>query len=152
MKEPSPIGSRLGFLTGRFAGRDRVHETVWAPGGDASARAEGSPGADGRVLVRRHTDERDGQVTFEALDVLMVDPVSGALLLYGFDSVGYPPDPPARGDWHGEVLVLERRTARGSSRTTYAPTADGYRWRKEFQAPGTEGWATVVEGELHRED
>ena len=45
-------------------------------------------------------------------------------------------------------LVLGRTTERGSARTTFSPTPDGYRWSKEFRAPGSGEWSPVVEGEL----
>jgi hypothetical protein len=72
------------------------------------------------------------------------------VLLYAFDSAGYPPEPAARGSWHGDELVLERTTERGSARTTFTATADGYRWSKVFRAPGADEWSPVVAGELRR--
>ena len=141
---------RLEFLLGELSGPEEVSSTPWAEGGPAIGRVSGERGLDGGVLVQHQVQERDGAPAFRSLNVFMADPATGEVLLYSFDSVGYPPEPPARGTWNGEELVLERTTERGSARTTFTPTADGYRWSKSFRAPGAGEWAPVVRGELRR--
>jgi hypothetical protein len=42
-------------------------------------------------------------------------------------------------------------TPRGSARTTYTPTADGYGWAKSFRAPEGE-WQPMIEGRLTRHE
>jgi hypothetical protein len=145
----SPL-ERLEFLVGELTGREEVTATPWAAGGPATARASGERALDGGALVQHHVQERDGAVAFRTLNVFTTDPATGEVLLYAFDSVGYPPEPAARGTWHGDELVLERSTERGSARTTFTATADGYRWSKEFRAPDSHAWAPVVAGELRR--
>jgi hypothetical protein len=144
-----PALERLEFLVGELSGREEVTAGEWAEGGSATARARGELALDGGVLVQHHVHDRDG-ATFRTLNVFMVDPATGEVLLYAFDSAGYPPEPAARGTWRGEELVLGRTTERGSARTTFSATADGYRWSKEFRAPGADEWSPLVEGELHR--
>ncbi|HLU56466.1 MAG TPA: DUF1579 domain-containing protein [Pseudonocardia sp.] len=138
----------LGFLVGELTGREEVSATPWAEGGPATARATGEWALDGGLLVQHHVQERDGAAVFGTLNVFTTDPATGDVLLYAFDSVGYPPEPAARGTWHGEEQVLERTTERGSARTRFTPTPDGYRWSKEFRAPGSDVWSPVVAGEL----
>src|SRR5690606_2523481 len=107
----------LGFLVGELTGREEVSATPWAEGGPATARATGEWALDGGLLVQHHVQERDGAAVFGTLNVFTTDPATGDVLLYAFDSVGYPPEPAARGTWHGEEQVLERTTERGSART-----------------------------------
>jgi hypothetical protein len=140
----------LEFLVGELSGPEDVTATPWAAGGAATGRVRGERGLDGGVLVQHQVQERGGEVVFRTLNVFTTDPITGEVLLYAFDSVGYPPEPAARGTWRGGELVLERTTERGSARTTFAPTADGYRWSKSFRAPGADGWSPVVAGELRR--
>ena len=46
--------------------------------------------------------------------------VSGdEVLWHWFDSIGYPPEVPARGGFEGDALVLERTSPRGTNRTTF---------------------------------
>jgi hypothetical protein len=145
----SPL-ERLEFLVGELSGQEEVAPGPWAPGGPAAARARGERALTDGVLVQHHVQERDGVAAFRTLNVFTTDPATGEVLLYAFDSVGYPPEPAARGGWCGDELVLERTTERGSARTTYAATPDGFRWSKSFRAPGAQAWSPVVAGELRR--
>jgi hypothetical protein len=145
------IEQRLSFLTGGLSGPERAHATRWADAGPARGTVHGHLELGGTVVVQHQTHERDGLGSFRAINVFMAEPATEEILLYSFDSVGFPPDPPARGTWHGEDLVLDRSTSRGSSRTTYTPTSVGYRWSKQFRAPGDEAWAPVVNGHMSRD-
>ena len=51
-----------------------------------------------------------------------------------FDSIGYPPEVPARGAFDGDTLVLERTTPRGTNRTTF--TLDGERLSQDIAVDG----------------
>lgn len=111
----SLLDQRLEFLVGALHGPERMHATQWAPAGTAQGRVRGEVDVDGRVL------------------------------LYPFDSVGHPPEAPAVGSWHGDDLVFERSSPRGSARTTYTPTADGYTWSKQFRSPDDDRWQPMIE-------
>jgi hypothetical protein len=145
------LREELAFLSGTFAGREEVHASEWAKPSTAASTADGRLELAGTLLVLRHEQVReDGADAFAVVNVFMRSPGDAELLLYAFDTAGYPPDPPARGAWQGTDLVLDRTTTRGSSRTLYTPTDLGYRWSKEFQAPGSDRWVPVVSGELQR--
>jgi hypothetical protein len=143
------IGEQLAFLVGSLRGPEQMHATQWAPGGPAEGRVRGEVAVDGLVLVQHQVQERAGAPVFRAVNVFMADP-AGRVLLYPFDSAGHPPEVPAVGTWHGDDLVFERSSPRGSARTTYTPAADGYAWSKRFRPPGGE-WAPMIEGRLTRE-
>lgn len=138
----------LGFLVGELTGRGGGQRHAVGRGRARHRAGDRRVGLDGGLLVQHHVQERDGAAVFGTLNVFTTDPATGDVLLYAFDSVGYPPEPAARGTWHGEELVLERTTERGSARTRFTPTPDGYRWSKEFRAPGSDVWSPVVAGEL----
>jgi hypothetical protein len=137
------IASRLAFLMGSFTGTERMHPSAWAPGGPATSSAEASAELDGNLVVQRYVQLRDGSVSFELVAIWMCDPSSGDVLYYGFDSAGFPADPPARGSWDDAQLVLERTTPRGSSRLTVEPTGHGWSWSKEFRGPDAVTWTPV---------
>ncbi len=136
---------QLTFLLGSFAGSDQVHPSVWAPGGPATSTATASAELDGDVVVQRYTQRRAGLPSFEIVAIWMVDTDTDDVLFYGFDTAGFAPDPPARGTWHGADLVLDRTTARGSSRLVVRPSAPGWAWSKHFRAPDAETWTPVFE-------
>ncbi len=139
----------LSGLVGTFRGTDRIHGSAWAEQEDAPATAVGTVELAGGLVVRRHEVSR-ASGPFVAVDAFMPDPVTGEVLLYSFDSAGFPPDPPATGGWEDGALVLRRVTARGESRTTYRPTEGGFSWSKEFRPAADAPWQTVVAGELER--
>jgi hypothetical protein len=138
-----PIARRLAFLLGSFTGSEHMHASAWAPAGPATSSVEGTAELDGTLVVQRYRQWRDGTTSFELVAVWMVDPHSDEILYYGFDTAGFPADPPARGTWQDSGLVLERTTARGSSRLTVSPTSTGWSWTKEFRAPDASAWGPV---------
>ncbi len=147
----SPVPPGLEFLVGRFAGTDLIHASDWADEETAKVTAAGVIEIDKGLVVQRLRETRMSG-SFEVVNVFMRDPASNEVLLYSFDSLGYPPDPPARGSWQGDELVLHRASPRGMSRTTFAATPHGFRWSKQFRRSLDEEWQPVVNGELARDD
>jgi len=141
----------LADLVGEFHGTDSMHASAWTNEEEAAVTVAGSVELEGGLVVQR-LDQTRRSGSFGGLNIFMSDPETGEVLLYAFDSFGFPPDPPARGTWHDGELVLLRETSRGQSRTAYRPGADGYSWRKEFRASSEAAWQTLVTGVLTRQD
>jgi hypothetical protein len=139
----------LDLLLGRFTGVDELHPSPWADEQTATVEIASTAEMGGALIVMRINETR-ASGTFEAVNVFTTDRESGELLLYGFDSLGYPPEPPARGRFDGGVLVLDRSTVRGDSRTTFARTPTGLRWSKQFRPTVDAPWQPVVTGTLTR--
>lgn len=142
---PIPTARSLQFLLGAFAGQEYMYASAWAHAGAATSTIEGVSELGGSVVLQRYLQVRDGTPSFALLAVWMTDPATGEILYYGFDSAGFPSDPPARGTWDGRTAVLDRSTARGSSRLTVTSEDGGWTWAKSFRAPGTEEWTPVQE-------
>jgi hypothetical protein len=139
----------LRYLLGAFTGTEQMAETQWAPAGEAHAEARAETILGGAMILQHQRQVRDGGASFEAANVFMRDPQSGDVLLYSFDSAGFPPDPPARGGFTDDgTLVLDRTTPRGSSRTTFTPAGDGFEWSKAFRPSDDAPWQVVVTGTL----
>ena len=139
-----PLSAELSFLTASASGPERVHASAWGPAIDAKARTTGRAELGGAVVVMTHDEQRPDETSFGIVSVFMRDPARDEILLYAFDSVGFAPDPPARGRWVEGTLVLERTSERGSGRTSFTPTATGFTWAKQFQATGDDQWHDVV--------
>jgi hypothetical protein len=69
---------------------------------------------------------------------------SDEVLWHWFDSIGYPPEVPARGAFEGDALVLERTSPRGVNRTTFALVGPSLRQCVEFDG------AVVAEASYRR--
>jgi hypothetical protein len=143
------VNAALGALAGTFVGTDEIHASRWSAGGTARVEIAGGWEIDGTLLVQRWRDTRPEDV-FELVNVFMEDPATDEVLLYAFDTLGYPPDPPARGAWDGDRLVLRRESERGQSRVEFIPTDGGFRWSKWFRPSAAAPWQPVIDGELRR--
>jgi hypothetical protein len=62
--------------------------------------------------------EADG-TRYEGHGVFTVDPGHPDTLYYHVNSMGLPPERPARASWQGGTLTLERRSERGTARHTF---------------------------------
>ena len=133
----------LPFLIGRYVGVETMYASAWAPAGSATSTINGEVELDGSLVVQRYTQYRDGARSFASLGVWMTDPATGECLYYAYDSAGFPADPPARGTWREEELVLDRDTPRGSSRLTVRRTGDGWSWSRAYRVPGAAEWQPV---------
>lgn len=137
------------LLLGHFAGIDQLHASPWSSAETAAVHIDSTAELGGAVVLMRVTEVR-ATGSFHAINIVMTDRDTGEVLLYGFDSLGYRPEPPARGrPEHGE-LVLERCTERGHSRITFSATPSGFDWAKRFRSSSDEPWESVVTGNLHR--
>jgi hypothetical protein len=134
-------------MTGAFRGADDIGHSQWADAEIAAVGVLGTTELAGALVVQRwHETRIDG--SFEMVNVFMSDPVSGDLLLYSFDTAGFPADPPARGRWADGRADLLRSTPRGQARTSFWATAGGFGWTKTYRRDEDHPWTTVVEGAL----
>ena len=144
----SDIAGALGFLLGSFAGVEETPPSAWTAGGRSDATAHGELAVGGRVLVQRQTQHTGGAETFAAHNVFTTDPQTGEIVSYSFDSVGFLPEPPARGTMADGLLRLERTTERGSSLAVYRPLVAAFEWSKSFRVRPEDPWQLVVSGLL----
>lgn len=145
-----PLPVQLAFLLLPHRGRQRIEASPWASASTADTKAGATTECGGTAVQHRHMSWRENGSVFEVLNLFLQDQETGDVLLYAFDTLGFPPDPPARGGWVGPDLVLDRTSPRGSARTTFTPTGDGYRWSKQFRRTQDDPWQTVFTEELHR--
>ena len=142
------LSEELAFLIGTADGPEQVHASPWGPAYVARTEVTGRVQLGGNLLLVTQQQQRPDGTSFEIVNVFMRDPADEALLLYAFDTLGYTPDPPARGRWQGDELIMDRTTPRGTSRTSFKPTTTGFTWSKQFQRPGDDKWQQVVDAEL----
>lgn len=112
----------LRVLVGEWAGVEELATSAWAPAAKAEATAVYREALDGFAVVQDYVQTRDDGGRLEGHNVFTVDPQTQETLWYGFDSYGYPPGEPARGQWRDGTLHLEKRTPRGVARHRFTPT------------------------------
>ena len=150
MPKPGAEHARLARLVGSWSGEEQLSPSPWGPGGAAHGRFEYRFGIDGMALLQDYQEEKQGQVVFRAHGVFMIDPNTGDVLWWWFDSIGFPPDPPARGRWDSnDVLRLEKHTPRGSSRYTMDFSGSGLVFRIESRFAGQDDFVEFMRGQYH---
>ncbi|HEY6986444.1 MAG TPA: DUF1579 family protein [Rhodanobacteraceae bacterium] len=151
MPKPGPGHARLARFAGKWSGDEQLGESPWGPGGTARGRCEVREAVDGMAFVQDYVEEKDGKVAFRGHGVFTIDPGNGDVLWWWFDSMGFPPDPPARGRWNGDQLLFEKNTPRGEARYEFRFADDHYDFRIENRFPGQKDFAEFMRGHYLRE-
>jgi len=151
MPKPGAEHAKLMRFAGRWRGDEQLSPSPWGPGGPAVGRLEMRDAVDGMALIQDYTEEKDGAPVFRGHGVFTIDPMSGEVIWWWFDSMGFPPDPPARGRWNGDTLLFEKSTPRGEARYEFRFEGDAYRFRIENRFPGQEDFVLFMEGHYRRE-
>ena len=126
MPELGPTHDRLAALAGTWHGTERLAPSPWSEGGSASAEYTFAVAAGGFALVQDYRSDTGltGHGVFSA--------AGDEVLWHWFDSIGHPPEVPARGGFEGEALVLTRSSPRGTNRTTFTRRGDALEQRVEL--------------------
>ena len=142
---------RLQALVGAWHGEEEMAATQWAPAGPATAEVLAEAEFGGLFVSQRYRQVRDGRESFASHNVFGFDRADGLVKMFAFDSMGFFPAGPASGNWHGDALMLERSSPRGSARLSYViDDADSYRTRLEFKPAGSDDWQDMAKGTFRR--
>ncbi|HEV7491727.1 MAG TPA: DUF1579 family protein [Rhodanobacteraceae bacterium] len=151
MPKPGAEHARLARFAGSWSGDEELSDSPWGPGGAAIGRCEMREAVDGMALVQDYTEEKGGQAVFRGHGVFTIDPANGDVLWWWFDSMGFPPDPPARGRWNGDRLLFEKKMARGEARYEFVFGGDHYDFRIENRFPGQSEFVVFMKGRYRRQ-
>ncbi|WP_370969086.1 DUF1579 family protein [Amycolatopsis sp. cg9] len=124
MPTPGSAHDALKALVGDWTGTEELAASPWAPASTARADCGYRLALNGLAVIQDYRQRREDGSEFLGHNVFTADPATGETLWYGFDSYGFPPDSPARGDWTGATLTLEKKTARGVARHRLTPDGD----------------------------
>lgn len=150
MPKPGPHHERLARLVGDFEGDEELQPSPWGPGGPARGRIAFRSAAGGMSFIQDYEEEKDGAVVFGGHGVFLIEPESGDVLWWWFDSMGFPPDGPARGTWDGDTLTLTKSTPRGDGRYVYRLHTSGYEFTIENRFPGQDDFNLFMRGDYTR--
>ena len=149
MPKIGPGHAQLARLTGEWSGDETVAPSPWGAGGPAHGRFSHRIELDGMALVQDYVEEKDGRTVFRAHGVFMLDPATGDTLWWWFDSLGFPPEP-ARGLWHGDSLLLEKNTPRGSARYRFDVGGGAFDFRIENRLGAATQFSEFMHGRYLR--
>lgn len=151
MPKPGPEHARLARMVGEWSGDEQLEPSPWGPGGTARGHGIYRMVTDGMALVQDYEEVKDGATAFRGHGIFAIDPQNGDVLWWWFDSMGFPPDGPARGRWHGDTLTLEKSSPRGDSRYVYRLINDDqYDFSIENRFPGQDDFCFFMRGSYAR--
>jgi hypothetical protein len=130
--------AKLAAMAGEYRGEEHTEPSPWAAGGVVPVTIRLRSAVDGLLLVEDYES-----ATLRGHGVFSADAGTGAVLRYWWDSLA-PPTEPARGAFDGELLALERSSARGTNRTTWLLEDDALTYTVAFRAAGAEALATLA--------
>jgi hypothetical protein len=151
MPKPGAEHARLMRFAGKWRGDEELSASPWGPGGPARGHCDMREAVDGMALIQDYSEEKDGETLFRGHGVFIIDPASGDVIWWWFDSMGFPPDPPARGSWNDDRLLFEKNTPRGEARYEFRFGGDHYDFRIENRFPGQKDFAEFMRGHYRRE-
>lgn len=116
---PGSAHEAIEAFLGRWAGTTEWEASPWGPARTAAVEVTFSRAAAGLAVTHgyRHIDA-DGTLS-EGHGVFTVDPDRPDVLWYHVNSLGLPPERPARASFQAGTLTLERRSDRGTARHTF---------------------------------
>lgn len=147
---PGPQHAALARFEGTWNATETMAPSPWGPGGEATATITSRYAVDGMALVQDYAQTVDGTVVFRGHGVMQPDPQTGEVLWWWFDSMGFPPEPAARGRWDGATLAFEKSTPRGEARYTFRFDGPRYHFRIENRFPGQAEFVEFLRGEYVR--
>jgi Protein of unknown function (DUF1579) len=150
MPKPGPEHDRLARFAGEWQGDEELQPSPWGPGGPAQGHGVYRMINDGMALTQDYAETKDGAVVFHGHGVFSIDPENGDVVWWWFDSMGFPPDGPARGRWDGDTLTLLKATPRGEGRYVYALQGDSYTFSIENRFPGQDEFCLFMRGHYQR--
>ena len=152
LPKAGPTHARLLAFAGEWEGTESVEPSAWGKGGLATGLTSFRGDLDGFALIQDYVQLKESLVTFRGHGVFTVDPQTQEVLWFWFDSMGFPPDLPARGRFEGDVLTLLRVTARGAARYVHRISANDYQFSIENQLPGDEEFKLFMRATYTRKD
>jgi hypothetical protein len=139
-------------LLGSWQGQETLHASPWSAAGQARANWEFSPGPGGLHLLCHYRQQTEAGKLFELHGVMMAEPGGGELLWFCFDSYGYAPLPPLRGNWDAtrQELRLQRETARGRNLSCLRLAEQGWEFEIAWGAVAETGSKILLQGHYRR--
>lgn len=150
LPQPGPAHERLLRFVGRWSGTEQTAASPFGPGGSATGHTHCRRGLDGIALIQEYEQHKGDAVGFRGHGVMLIEPDTGDVLWWWFDSFGFPPGDPARGRWDGDVLLFEKATPMGDARYRYEFAGDRYRFTIENRFPGQADYAEFMHGDYSR--
>ena len=144
---PTEHHRRLECLVGQWSGPEKIrapHTTHT----DATGTFDLRMALDGLFLVADYVERAGAEILLRGHGVIGWDPQGKSYTLHWFDTYGFPPISPGRGQLDGDALIFEHVYATKRGRTMLALAGPEKMKFKIEMNVGGEGWQTAVDGDF----
>ncbi|GGY76943.1 hypothetical protein GCM10011613_21820 [Cellvibrio zantedeschiae] len=145
-----PNAFKLSLFIGQWSGGGEVLPNPWGPAGACEGVWQFGFDKSGMNLLHDYRETRGDGFQFEAHGVFNIDPQTKEVIWFWFDSLGFPPLNPARGDWDTDTLILTKKTPRGIGRSTFIFKHKYFEYTIEAQVNGEKNFSTIMRGEFNK--
>jgi len=147
---PNEQHRKLHTLLGAWEGDESLRSSPWGPGGGAVGKFTNVLAIDGFYVVSDYVEYRKGRVAFRGHGVYGWDDLQKNYIWWWFDSTGIPSVQPARGDWHGDHLVMLLTQPGAHVRYTHAfESESAFRFIIESSQDG-KAWESLMTANYRR--
>ena len=108
----------LEAFLGHWSGTTQWEATAWGPARTSAAEVVFTPAAAGLAVTMSYRHSEADGTRIDGVGVFTVDPDHPGTLWYHVNSMGLPPEAPARAGLQDGTLTIERRSERGTARHT----------------------------------
>ncbi len=116
---PGSAYEELQAFLGDWAGTTHWQASPWGVARTAPSDVTFSRAVAGLAVTMSYGHANSDGTRSEGHGVFTTDPDRPEVLWYHVNSMGLPPEPPARALWRGGTLTVERRSDHGTARHTY---------------------------------
>lgn len=148
--DPHPNAFKLSLFTGTWSGGGEIFASNWSPAATCEGLWQFGFDKSGHHLIHDYCETRSDGSHFEGHGIFNLDSETKDIVWFWFDSYGFPPLNPARGNWDGERLELTKFTARGIGRSTFIFSHNHFHYVIEARLNGEETFSTIMQGEFNK--
>lgn len=148
--DPHPNAFKLSLFTGNWSGFGEILANAWSPAANCEGLWQFGFDRSGHNLIHDYYETRSDGSQFEGHGVFNLDRDTKDILWFWFDSYGFPPLSPARGNWDGERLELTKFTPRGIGRSRFIFSYNRFDYVLEAQGNGEDKFSTIMRGEFNK--
>jgi hypothetical protein len=141
----------LSAFVGTWLGAGEVFTNPWGPSGRLTGHWQFWLDRARVNLIHDYREERADGTVFEAHGILTIDQPTDEYVWFWFDSYGFPPLSPARGQWRNSSVTLEKDTPRGRGRSSFTLSSDSLRFETASLLHGAADFTPIMHGHYLRQ-
>lgn len=145
-----PNAHKLSLFIGSWSGAGEVFANPWGPAGSCESIWQFGFDKSGYNLIHDYHETRSIGFHFDAHGIFNIAPDTKEVLWFWFDSFGYPPMSPARGNWDTDKLILIKNTPRGVGRSTFVFDHKRFTYLIENKLNGEDKFSAVMRGDFEK--